>query len=138
MYFLLILFFGSLLSITFMIGRKLALVQSGQIPSETYPENRDSFLKAQYFEELKHSAIQIIKKQGYNGLVATIRFYFRLKNFLKKKYKDLKIKIENIRLKNSNNIANEKKEVSKFLKMISEYKQKIRVIKHRIKEEESL
>ena len=62
MYFLLILFFGSLLGITFMIGRKLLLLQNGQM---TYKDSAETFLKAQYLEELKHVAIKNIKKQDY-------------------------------------------------------------------------
>jgi len=133
MYFLLILFFGSLLGITFMIGKKLLMLQNGQI---IYKDSTETFLKAQYLEELKHSAIKTIKKHSYIGLVTTIRFYFHSKNFFKNKYQEVKIKIKNIRRKNQD--ENEKKEVSKFLKMISEYKQKIREIKHKIKEEENL
>jgi hypothetical protein len=130
MYFLLILFFGSLLGITFMIGRKLLVLQNGQM---TYKESAETFLEAQHLERLKHAAIKTIKKHSYNGLVLIIRLYFRGTNLLRKKYQAIKIKIKNIRSKNKND---EKKEVSKFLKMISEYKQKIRVIKHKIKEEE--
>lgn len=135
MYFLLILFFGSLLGITFMIGRKLLMLQNGQM---TYKDNVETFLKAQYLQELKHSAIKTTKKYSYLGLVTTIRFYFRGINLIKNKYGEVKIKIKNIRHKNLNNISEEKREVSKFLKMISEYKQKIRVLKHKIKEEENL
>lgn len=131
MYFLLILFFGSLLGITFMIGRKLLILQNGQM---TYKENAETFLKAQYLEELKYTVIKTIKKHSYTGLVAIIRFYFRGTNLLKNKYQAVKTKIKNLRSKNLKD--DEKKEVSKFLKMISEYKQKIRAIKHKIKEEE--
>lgn len=120
-----------------MVGRKLAMLQSGQITYRADGEETESFLKAQYVEELKHSAIRMVKRYGYLGLVAIIRSYFRLSNLLKNKYQEIKTKIENIRLKNSShNISREKKEVSKFLKMISEYKYKIRELKHKIKEEE--
>ena len=132
MYFLLILFFGSLLGITFMIGRKLLLIQNGQI---TYEDNNtEEFLRAQHLEELKHATLKAIKKHSYNGLVMTIRFYFRSVNFFKNKYQEVKIKIKSIHIKKLSDT--EKKEVSKFLKLISEYKHKIREIKHRIKEEE--
>mgnify|MGYP001582719598 CR=1 FL=1 len=43
-----------------------------------------------------------------------------------------------MRSKNSNINPEEKKEVSGFLKMISEYKKKIRRIKEKVTEEESL
>ena len=131
MYFLLTLFFISLLGITFMIGRKLVMLQNGQVQNK-----EETILKAPYLEEWKHLTIKNIKKHGYIGLVATIRFYIRSSNFLKNKYQEVKIKIKNIRSKNSNGNSPEKREVSKFLKMISEYKHKIRKIKHKIKEEE--
>ncbi len=133
MYFLLILFFSSLLGITFMIGRKLLMLQNGQV---TFRDETETFLKAQYLETLKHSAIRAIRKYSYLGLVTTIRSYFRSVNFLKDKYQIIKTKIKNIYHRNQ--AGDEKKEVSKFLKMILEYKQKIRAIKHKIKEEEKV
>lgn len=137
MYFLLILFFGSLIGITFMIGRKLLLIQSGQI---SYKDNTETFLKAQYLEELKHSAIKTIKKHRYTGLVTIVRIYVISSSFIKDKYEKVKIKIINIFHKktNSNNTIKEKREVPKFLKIITEYKNKIREIRHKIKEEENL
>jgi hypothetical protein len=137
MYFILILFFGSLFGIIFMIGRKLLMLQSGQA---SYRENAETFLKAQYFEELKHSAIKTIKKHRYTGLVTIVRIYVRSSSFIKDKYEQIKIKIKNIYHKKirSEVEVKEKQEVPKFLKIISEYKNKIREIKHKIKEEENL
>jgi len=137
MYFILILFFGSLFGITFMIGRKLLMLQNGQI---SYRDDAETFLKAQYFEELKHSTIKTIKKHRYTGLVTIVRIYVRSSNFIKNKYEQVKIKIKNIYLKKirSETEVKEKQEVPKFLKIISEYKNKIREIKHKIKEEENL
>jgi len=131
MYFLLILFFTSLLGITIMIGRKLVLLRNGHILHK-----EETLFKAPFFEEWKHLTIKNIKKHGYAGLVATIRFYIQSSNLLKNKYQEAKIKIKNIRAKNLNSDSGEKREVSKFLKMISEYKHKIREIKHKIREEE--
>lgn len=136
MYFLLILFFSSLLGIIFMIGRKLLMLQNGQI---TYKDGTETFLKAQYLETFKHSAIKTIKKHSYLGLVTTIRLYFRSTNLLKNKYQEIKIKIKERLSKRESRLNGDlpkRQEVSKFLKMISEYKQKIRAIKHKIKEEE--
>ncbi len=136
MYFLLILFFGSLFGITFMIGKKLLMLQNGQI---THKGSMETFLKVQYLEELKHSAVKTIKKYSYHGLVTTIRFYFQSANLLKNKYRELKIKIKEKLSKRESRFNGDlpkRREVSKFLKMISEYKQKIREIKHKIKEEE--
>ena len=133
MYFLLILFFTSLLGIIFMIGKKLVLLKNGQILSR-----EETFLKAPYLEEWKHLTVKNIKKHGYTGLVATIRLYVRSSNLLKNKYQEVKIRIKNVRKKSQNGGLSEKKEASKFLKMISEYKHKIREIKHKIHEEENL
>ncbi|MDD5721182.1 MAG: hypothetical protein PHT16_01905 [Candidatus Pacebacteria bacterium] len=137
MYLILILFFGSFIGITFMIGKKLLMLQSGQI---SYNDNEETFLKAQYFEELKHSAVKTIKKHRYTGLVTIVRIYVRSSNFIKNKYEQVKIKIKEIYCKKirSNSVIKEKQEVPKFLKIISEYKQKIREIRHKIREEENL
>lgn len=93
-----------------------------------------------YIREIRHVTVKNIKKYGHISLVATLRFYIRLNNFLKNKYGEIKIKIKN-KLKKSKGLEDgpsEKKEVSGFLKMISDYKRKIREIKHRIHEEENL
>ena len=131
MYFLLILFFGSLLGITFMIGRKFLIIQSGQIV-----HREDFLLEIPFLKEAKHLTIKNIKILGRALLIEIIRFYFRSTNFLKSKYQKIKIKIKNIYRKNQNNHPQERQEISKFLKIISEYKEKIREIKHKIKEEE--
>ena len=106
------------------------LLQNGQV------FQGEKGLKISPLEEWKNSSVKNIKKHGYAGLVATIRFYVLGTNFLKNKFEIMKIKIKNLRRKKLN--EEEKREVSGFLKMISEYKQKIREIKHKIKEEENL
>jgi len=131
MYFLLILFFGSLAGITFMIGRKLIMLSNGQAS-----HNSETFFQTEHLEKLKHLTIKNVKKHGYTGLVVTIRFYIRSMNLLKNKYQEAKDKIKNIHAKNLNHDGN-KREVNKFLKMMSEYKHKIREIKTRIHEEEN-
>jgi len=135
MYLPLILFFGSLFGITFMIGRKLLMLQNGQV---SYKDSAETFLKAQYFEELKHSAIKTIKKHRYTGLVTIVRIYIKSSNFIINKYEQVKIKIKDTYHKRTNHETKEKREIPKFLKIISEYKHKIREIKHKIKEEENL
>lgn len=127
---LLILFFGSLFGISFMIERKLLMLQNGQVL-----DRDETFLKTPYLEELKHKTVKNIKKHGYTGLVATIRFYIRSTNFVKNKYDEARTAIKNIHPKKSNNGTGDNQEISKFLKIISEYKHKIREIKHRINEE---
>lgn len=130
MYLLLILFFGSLLVISFMIGRKVWMLQSGHIFHKD-----EAFLK-NYLEELKHLAAKNIKKYGYAGLVTAIRLHIRSKKMASNKYQEIKIKINSMRSKKAKAGAEEKQEISKFLKIISEYKHKIREIKHKINEEE--
>jgi hypothetical protein len=133
MNFLLILFFGSLLGITFMIGRKLVMLQNGQVL-----HREELVFKTPYLEEWKHLTIKNVKKHGYNGLVTTIRFYVRSINILKNKYHGAKSLVNNIRNKNPNSNSENKREISKFLKIISEYKYKIREIKRKVKKEENL
>lgn len=133
MYLLLILFFGSLLGIIFMIGRKLVMLKNGYVV-----QREEVVFEVPLLEKAKHITIKNIKKHGYIGLVATIRFYIRSTNFLKNKYQEVRTKIKNMSNRNKNqNLIEDKQEISKFLKMISEYKHKIREIKHKIKEEEN-
>lgn len=130
MYLLLTSFFISLFSITFMVGRKLVLLKNSDTTTLETQEFEFPNLK-----ELKHSTIQNFKKCEKIALIIIIRSYLRSKNFLKNKYKILKIEVKKIHRKRH---AEGKTEVSKFLKTISEYKHKIREIKHQIKEEENL
>lgn len=130
MYFLITLFFVSLLGISFMIGRKLLVLQDGQILTE------EEILQTPILEEWKHSTVTNVKKHGYNLLVIIIRLYVRSSNFIKNKYQEFKTKLQNIN--SSNTISEDKQEISKFLKVISDYKHKIRKIKQKIKEEENL
>jgi len=129
MYFLLILFFGSLFGITFMIGKKLLMLQNGEVLNR-----EEVFLKTPYLEEWKQVTIKNIKKHSHTVLVTTIRFYVRSTNLLKNKYQKIKSRVKDMNRKKLD--EGERKEVSKFLKMISEYKQKIRKIKYKINEEE--
>lgn len=128
-YFILILFFVSLTSILFMIGRKLFLLKNGQ------REVQEEFsFEVPYLKEARVLIIKIIKKYEHLSLVVILRFYVRATNFIKYTYEKIKNRIINMGKKS--HINSEKQEVSKFLKMISDYKHRIREIKHRIKEEE--
>src|SRR3989344_6478605 len=127
--FILILFFISLISIVFMIGRNMVLIKNGQ----SFTQEEFSF-KVPFLKETKNLTIEKIKKYEHLSLVLILRFYVRATNFSKNKYEELKNKIRN-RVK-QNQTSGEKQEVSKFLKMISDYKHRIKEIKHRIKEEE--
>lgn len=131
MYFLLILFFGSLLGISFMIGRKLLLLQNGKmLRLEETP------FGPTLFEEWKRSAARNVKKHGYVVLVFIIRLHIRSSRTLKAKYLETKEKLKEILSRKLKKQQEEQREVSGFLKMISEYKEKIREIGHQIREEE--
>lgn len=134
MYFILILFFASLIAIIFMIGRKLLMLQNGHIIQKNFEGG--AILRVPALEEWRHLTIKGAKKHGYNALVSTIRFYFRTSNTIKNKYHEVKTGVTNMRKKNQ--AGAEKREISKFLKVISEYKKKIRRIKQKVKEEENL
>lgn len=131
MYLLLTLFFTSLLGIAFMIGRKLLLLQDGQIIQIERSIFEDPYL----LEKLQHVTIKNTKKHSFALLVSVIRLYFRTSNLTKNTYKTIKVKIENIKGGKPKD-SQKKKEVSKFLKMIGDYKYKIRELKEKIKEEE--
>ncbi len=64
-----------------MIGRKLILMQNGQV----FSKEEISF-RAPFLEEWKHLTVKNIKKHSYVGLVAGIRFYIRFSSFLKNKF----------------------------------------------------
>lgn len=133
-YILLILFFTSLISIIVMIGRKLVLLQNGQITDNSTAE--EISFGIHHFQKIKHLTIVNIKKYEHIVLVETLRLYVKTTNLLKNKYQAIKIKLKNIRKRNQAN--GEKKEISKFLKIIGDYKNRIREIKHKIKKEENL
>lgn len=133
----LILFFLSLAGIIFMIGKKLILLKEGQL---TVRENFE--IEVPNFQEVKYIAVKNTKKHGYIILVESIRFSIKSSSFLKHVFKKLTNKINSIIkkyiLKKEKEEEIKVREVSGFLKMISDYKQKIRKIKHQIKEEEKM
>ncbi|MCX6752276.1 MAG: hypothetical protein NTZ87_02135 [Candidatus Nomurabacteria bacterium] len=131
MYFLLTLFFASLVSIIIMIGRKLVFLDHEQISNQ-----ENVLLEFPYLKEIRHVTVANVKKHGYALLVAIVRYYVRGTSFFKNKYEEIKIKIKN--RSRENHIDDEKREISKFLKIIGDYKHKIREIKHKIKKEEDL
>jgi len=129
MYLLIILFFISLSLIVFMIRQKIVLQKSS--PSEDFTLSQEEvLLEIPHLEKIKDFTIKNLKKSGDMGLVLILRFYIRGSKSLKNKYKEIKNKIR-MNYKN-----NEEKEISKFLKTVGDYKNKIRMMKHQIKEEE--
>ena len=131
MYTLLILFFVSLFSIIFMIGRKLVLVKNGYVNGNERAEHH----LTPDMEKIKHLTKTSGKRYGYLVLVMTLRLYIRLTNVLKSEYRGLMTKLASLRSRKEGSERVEQ-EANKFLKMILEYKNKIRDIKHRIHDEE--
>ena len=139
MYFFLILFFVSLGVITIMIGRKLLLLSN--IEGHHHNSYLGEILISDMldFDKLKNLTLKNGKKLGHATIWVTLRVYIISSNFVNKKRKEIVVKVKNKLNKNrKNNIQEEKKEVSKYIKIISEYRQKIKKMKHRIKEEDGI
>jgi hypothetical protein len=132
LYFILTLFFGSLLGIIFMIGRKIILIQNGQAPE--YPEVSNN----QEWEEFKYEALKGLKRLGYALLVEGVRLYVKLISYLKNLSRLIIRKIQKVYYKKLETGTGEPRESSKFLKMVGQYKRKLRRIKEKVKEEENL
>ena len=132
---ILILFFASLVAITILLGRKVALIRSGAAV-----ENLGQFHPlAPDFLKVKAWTKKGAKKYGYLATVAVLKVYVRTANFLQRAYQAVKTKIKEAiekRIKRSRELNGKRHEVSGFLKMIGEYKHKIRNLKHKIREEE--
>ena len=118
-----------------MVGRKLAIVQSGEILTKEYPH---PFIAD--FQKIKSITLIGIKRYGYLSIVSIIRFHVKSTNLLRDKYQEIKNKLKDKIWQSQNeNIKSEMQGVSNFLKTISDYKKKIKEIKDRIsKEEENL
>src|SRR5688500_13203475 len=95
MIYILILFFTSLISIVFMIGRKLILLKNGQV------QIQDSSFEIPYMNEIKNLSIGKIKEYEHAALVLVVRFYLQFSNYLKNKYAEIKNKIQNRRKRNT-------------------------------------
>ena len=131
-YFILILFFSSLISIIFMIGRKLVLIKNGR-----YEIVDEASFEIPYIKEVKDLTFAGIKKYEHLSLVFIVKSYFQFLSFLKKKYADIKIGVKNIHIKKyPNGELIEKIESSKVVKFVSDYKHRIKEIVHKVKEEE--
>lgn len=136
MYLPLIFFLLSLAGIIIMIWRELVLVKNGLV---TTTEHSHPFVPD--LQKIKHVTFKSTKKISYVVIFVTLRFFIKSSNFIKTKsivlVKEISNKLKKLRNNPSEEIT-EKKEVSKYLKIISEYQQKIREMKHRIKEEEGI
>ena len=135
MYLPLILFLLSLSGMIIMVWRELVLVRNGQVAKT---EHSHPFVPD--LQKIKHLTFKNGKKFGYVTIFETLRFFIKSSNFIKTTGAMLLKELQS-KLKNKNGSADgtaEKKESSKYLRVISEYRQKIREMKHRIKEEEGI
>ena len=132
---LLILFFGSLLGMAGMIGRKIFILE-GQ--DHRHVKLNGLEFEIPHLEEITKDSIKGLQKYGYSALVVTLKMYVKSSNILKQQYEGIKNKIKTARTKNmsAEEVQAAETKVSKFLEMISDYKHKIRKIKHQITEEE--
>jgi len=139
MYFFFILFFVSLLAIIVMIGRKFLLLKNAS--GEEALQAGSTFISGVVnFDKIKHTTTENLKKMEHNLIWTIVKTYLLSKNFINKKRKEIAEKIKKKLNKrfHKNNIQEEKKEISGYIKIISEYRQKIKHIKHKIKEEEGI
>ncbi|OGI92159.1 hypothetical protein A2933_00130 [Candidatus Nomurabacteria bacterium RIFCSPLOWO2_01_FULL_46_18] len=129
----LILFFISFAGIAVMLGRRLMLLRAGAMEV-----NKELGSLLPDWQKVSELAEGHAKRYGYWATVAVIRFYVRSSNIAKAKSKEVADKLMSLlnKNKNGNGQPAEPKEANKFLKKISEYKEKIRHLKHKIKEEE--
>jgi len=122
-----------------MIGDKVLLINY----ETKHPEyNNENFLgEVVDFDKVKYSIAKNLKNGGHIFIWIVLRSYILSLNFLNKKRKEIskkiKEKMNKTKFDENGNPIN-KQEVSKYLKVISEYRQKIRRIKHKIKEEEGI
>ena len=119
-----------------MLGSKLILLKDGQIT----PQTENFPIEVPNLERVKYVVVKKAKKHSYIILVESIRFSIRSSNFLKRIFRKLKYKISHLYKKYilKKKLETNPREVSSFLKMVSSYKQKIKEIKHQIKEEEKM
>ena len=134
MYIILILFFGSLIGITAMIGKKIFSFKK----EPPVPEQIEEFhLHHLDLGKIRHIVLEHTREYSYITIVAIIRFYIRFSKILKREYKKIIYKIQTLKIKHLPRKKEEKiKEASGFLKKISEYKHKIKKIKNKVVEEE--
>jgi hypothetical protein len=139
MHFFLILFFISLTAIILMIGRKWSLVKGNVGQPEEHHEAGVFISSIFDLDQIKHSLILNFEKAIHALIFVTLRGYLLSSNLINLKRKEWAEKIK-VRLNKNRqqNIAEEKKEVSKYIRIISEYRQKIKHMKHKIKEEEGI
>ena len=125
------LFWGSLLGIIIMIGRKMRRALEGA--AANLEEDHPLVPELQKIKDLAH---RTARRLGYLSLVLLIRLHFKSSKLLREQYSEFKTKVKNRLMKEPGNEPGNSAPSSKFLKIVSEYKHKVRRIKHRIREEE--
>ncbi len=132
LYVILIIFFVSLFSIFFMIGRKLIVLGNGN-----YAVPDDATFEVPYMEETKNFLVECLKTLEHVTLVFLIRFYIQTKKFFRNMIEDIKEAIRNLHFKKyPNGELAEKIENSKAVKIIYRYRKKIKYIARQVKKEE--
>jgi hypothetical protein len=130
----LIFFFTSLLGMIILFGRKLLVLEGGEISTMEQP----LAFEITVWQEVKRAGRRHLKRYGYKGLVITVKLYMRSASFLKQKQKEMGLKIKDTAYRY---MGNRKiyggKQVSKFGKLLGEFRYKLRRIKHQIAEEEN-
>ena len=121
-----------------MIGRKLMLLNN--LEGHTIHNTTETFLSEILdFNKIKHLTIKNSKKMGHTTIWVILRIYLISSNFINKKRKEIVVKIkEKIKKHHKSEETIQPKEDSKYIKIISEYRQKIKHMKHKIKEEEGI
>jgi len=97
----LILFFTALVGISLILSRKLFLLKKAGMNDEREFGDDDFAFVVPDLEEIGGIAGKGLKKVGYIMFVSGLRIYMLSSNFLKNKYKDLKVKIRDIKSKNN-------------------------------------
>jgi hypothetical protein len=129
----LILFFVSLVGISFMLIRKVSFVRGHVTPPLQILDH--PFIPD--IETVKNITSTHAKKIGFLTLILLIRYYVKISIWLRVKYEVIKMRVKNFRSKkNENGEVITEAEENAFLKMMSEYKHRIREIKACIHEEE--
>lgn len=123
----------SLVSIMFMIGRKLSLVRNGQIEID---EQIEAIVPDVH--KLRHFTLRSFKKGVYLVTFLVLHVYVKSSNFAKKYYTVVKTKIAKTVKQHLANNMTSRQETNRVLKVIAEYKKKISIMKHRIHEEEKI
>lgn len=131
-YVVLFLFFASLATIVLMLGRRISLIDKGEVLVL-----EGAKFEVPYLKEAKRIGINSAKHFEHEVLVIVVRYYMNLSNVVRHLYRETKKGFHRINTKDHPSGEKiEKIQVSKLLKMIEDYQDRIEHIKHQIREEE--